>query len=284
MAPPSSTACRSAVATSLMLMLVSNPNPASATGPFTPADQSLSYLLSKISSSQVNVHRDGDLGPDPEFECAWRNLALKYATTAQVQPNLSPAHQQLLSDALELDTLCKQHFEPEITAISQYTKGTDRSRRSGQSVIYADAEHGSDTSGDGSLTKPFASLPVALDATRKLRKQNDSPGDVAIELLPGTYRLSEALELTEEDSGLTITSYNLTNKAEVSGATLLHSKGSEGNAIQLSWRACMYGYCWLLAMDFRMMMIMMMLLLLLMMMMMMMMMIMTIMVVVVRYS
>ncbi len=71
---------------------------AQATGPHSTADQSRQHLLQLTASARPAQ-------ADPEFDCAWRKLALEYAPTLQL---LTPAQHQQLYDALQLKGLCNQ--------------------------------------------------------------------------------------------------------------------------------------------------------------------------------
>ena len=57
-----------------------------------------------------------------------------------------------------------------------------------------------DDAGDGSSSRPFASLTRARDAVRQRRAQG-LEGPVAVTLAPGEYAVTAPLELTEADSG-----------------------------------------------------------------------------------
>ncbi len=57
-----------------------------------------------------------------------------------------------------------------------------------------------DDAAPGTAERPFASLTRARNAVRR-RRANGVTGPIAVTLLPGEYRITETLELTEEDSG-----------------------------------------------------------------------------------
>lgn len=61
------------------------------------------------------------------------------------------------------------------------------------------APDGSDTS-DGSKAKPFATLQKARDAVRGIKSKGVN-GPIGVRIMPGEYTVTEALELTAEDSG-----------------------------------------------------------------------------------
>ncbi len=195
-----------------------------ATGPHTQADPSRAYLLARTRSSAPTRSRAelvGAQGVDPDFECGWRKLALDYGL--KLQPHLTARQQRDLFDALELATLCKQTPPTsEKSEVAERTRAAPtpqldlvaRALRSATQIFVGPA--GSDTSGDGTQTKPFLTLRRAIAASRAL------PAGTAasIELRAGTYYLDETIILTEEDSLLTIEAYN-GEEAVLSGGRVL---------------------------------------------------------------
>ena len=238
----------------LSLALLASASFSSATGPQTPlSDNSdgtrplLLLLLQQVASSRPAA-------ADPAFDCAWRRFALEYAP--HTLPALSAAQHRQLYDALELGTICNVSSADTLPfdAAGSGSSGSGSGSRSGSSgsgsehrhrhrhgdrgvaaaagvTLYADSEHGSDETGDGSLQKPFASLHVAVAASRRVAAQQQQqradggfpqpqPQPRAVELRAGTYRLTETLILTEEDSGLTIASFP-NEEAVISGNAVL---------------------------------------------------------------
>ncbi len=65
---------------------------------------------------------------------------------------------------------------------------------------------GGDDSADGARERPFASVVRARDAIRAARRQapKDASTPATIWFLPGVYRLTDTLELNQEDVGLTL--------------------------------------------------------------------------------
>jgi len=82
-------------------------------------------------------------------------------------------------------------------------------------TVYADAKHGSD-SNSGSENSPVKTLPIALKLSRNAGKGNAR----TIVLREGYYFLSQALELTSDDSGLTVQNY-AGERADIAGAAPL---------------------------------------------------------------
>lgn len=77
------------------------------------------------------------------------------------------------------------------------------------------AVNGSDTNGDGSMERPFATFEKARDAARASDKENP-----VVYVREGTYFFDKPLELTAEDSGITFSNYS-DEKVKLSGAMTL---------------------------------------------------------------
>ena len=191
---------------------------ARATGPRTQGDQSQEYLLNLISSSAPS-----DISAIPsDFDCAWRKLAYDYGQT--LQPGMSKEHASALFDGLELGALCEESFEE--SRRSGKTKLRSRSLLPSSSsasaiVLVVDASKGSDVPGTpGTTGRPFRTLGAAVEASRLARAAAPDTAAVSIQLRAGTYELSETVVLTEEDSGLTIESFN-DEEAMLSGGRAL---------------------------------------------------------------
>mmetsp|Transcript_34287 Transcript_34287/g.79254 ORF Transcript_34287/g.79254 Transcript_34287/m.79254 type:complete len:919 (-) Transcript_34287:403-3159(-) len=156
--------------------------------------------------------------PQEDFDCSWRSLAYEYAST--LQPWLNHTQLVQIFDAAELAVLCNQTMHKSKV---HHGHGSHHERKhgaghAGANTIYVDAAAGSDTSGTGSVEAPLATLPAALDMSRK-------GGDgTSIVLREGTYYLSSTLELDTRDSGLTITSYE--------GETAIVSGGVELDGLE----------------------------------------------------
>jgi len=88
-------------------------------------------------------------------------------------------------------------------------------------VVYADAEHGSDSAA-GTLAAPLQSLEAAVSAVRKHRATSDSVVgqtsvvNATIVLRGGVYYLEQPVTLTAADSWLAITNH-ATERVEISG-------------------------------------------------------------------
>ena len=81
--------------------------------------------------------------------------------------------------------------------------------------------------GEGTPSKPFATLEAAVEAARVLRKHADK-GAIEIVLEPGIYRRSQTLKLTAADAGtadspLVIRSRDPSRPATLTGGTVLRS-------------------------------------------------------------
>eukprot|EP01046_Picozoa_sp_COSAG06_P029567 COSAG06_NODE_2749_length_6349_cov_6.086400_1_plen_765_part_00 len=122
------------------------------------------------------------------FECPMRQMALDYANFSL------PAGANLAAVAAALNmSVCHGGAAPTSTARS--TPSPTHSMGEVQTVTIVVATTGSDTSGDGSLAKPFASVHRAQAEARKAGK------GAVVSIRAGTYYLLSPLELTERDSG-----------------------------------------------------------------------------------
>lgn len=133
------------------------------------------------------------LGTPPDFECGWRSLAYEFAVS--LQPTRPASTFSSIFDALQL-AQCNQTVPttlppPPFGKVSPHNNDP-------ATTLYVDALHGSDTN-DGSEGAPLAHLSTAVLRARTL------PGPATILLRGGaTHRLAAPLQLTPEDSGLTI--------------------------------------------------------------------------------
>ena len=172
-------------------------------------DHSLEYLLSLTGSPGGRPS-----GVDPEFDCAWRKMALPYAL--QIQPSLSNRQQKAIHDALQLTSLCNTPFTRTSTvkwdaaSLMGGTQGTQ-----GRSQIFVDPINGTDT-GAGTIADPLKSLIAAVNTSRVSSRGSGA----VIQLRAGIYYLPETVVLGPQDSGLTITAYQ-NEVAELSGGVLL---------------------------------------------------------------
>jgi hypothetical protein len=97
--------------------------------------------------------------------------------------------------------------------------------------LFVDATKGDDTSGDGTIRKPFGTIERARDEIRKTTVA--SRVKTTVNLRAGTYYLSNTLKLTAEDSGssvaapITYTAYN-GEAVTISG----------GVPLKLDWEPC----------------------------------------------
>lgn len=133
---------------------------------------------------------------DRDVECAVKTSAWRFAQHTQPWRGVHLA----VFDALELATRCNA------------SRPAQRERRPARSFtttatattsFHIDALHGSDTSGNGTVAAPFASLPRGVQACRVATTAARSTCDLYLsDAAP--FMLTQTLELTAADSGLTI--------------------------------------------------------------------------------
>ena len=141
--------------------------------------------------------------------CPFRLAAHRHALA--LQPNRKP--HLLVFDALQLSTLCNVSRPPEPPLASTSVDvaagpiiaagtGTTTTASGDDGTVYADAVHGDDSSGTGSMASPFRTVHRALAATR-------AGGSRSIVLRAGTYHQGDPAEggplmIEAQDSGLTL--------------------------------------------------------------------------------
>lgn len=143
-----------------------------------------------------------------EFDCLMRAYAIEYAQDLQPLRASQVFHD--IADALdgtpEKAPGCTVSFQPTMINSTVTAMPTsrfplvDRNIRepsTGGLTIYV-ATDGSDSSGDGTSSSPFATLIKAVDLSRK------NPGFDTIVMREGTYYQDQAVVLTAKDQGLTI--------------------------------------------------------------------------------
>ena len=155
--------------------------------------------------------------PHSDFDCAMRNLGVQF--TASLQPFRPQSSLQQIGDAFQgsaqsgscVVSLPAGHFP---TATSRFVQAPIRTA-AGAVTVYVDPVHGSDATGDGTITNAFATLPPALSATRAATGSGDS-----IVIRAATIYNASTLVLTQEDAGLSMQSYP-GEEAWISGGVLL---------------------------------------------------------------
>ena len=179
-------------------------------------------------------------GVPPDFECAWRRLAYRFAATLPAAA-VSPATLGNVFDALQLAGLCNAsaphraaaNDKPSLAAAAPGGASAQRvasapprsaandkpglsATAAGGTTLYVDAGGGSDAN-SGSEGAPLRHLAFAVAKARGL------PPPATVVLRGGPpHRLSETLELTAADSGLSIVAFP-GEQPVVSGGYLLNT-------------------------------------------------------------
>ena len=190
-------------------------------------------------------------GVPPDFECAWRQLAYRFAATLPAAA-VSPTTLGAVFDALQLAGLCNASAPPRLAAAADDRDAAAAATsaaaaaaaappaRAGGSTLYVDAGAGSDAN-SGSEDAPLRHLAFAVAAARGL------PAPATIVLRGGPpHRLNETLELTAADSGLSIVAFP-GERPVVSGGYLLNTSAWEREpaAAAPPGPACPGGGTWL---------------------------------------
>ena len=167
-------------------------------------------LLVCVGTEIAEIYEDANpyngappAGVPKEFDCAWRHAAYVYGK--KLQPSMTSAHQQQLSDALQIGACPGGAPAPD-------SRVTEEQRRTfaipkGSTPIYVQPAT------DG--------LHAALGHARRVG------GPVTLSLMPGVHRLTKPLLLSPADSNTTIQSFG-------GGETVL--SGSRSISAGLSWK------------------------------------------------
>ena len=166
-------------------------------------------------SSNGNFINPGTPGNvDPVFDCDVRMYAYEYGM--QIQPR----HGNFVSlfDALQLGTACNQTRPKEIKRnIPNYD-----SKLTG-CEYYVDPINGDDRNIGTTIEDALLTIEKAIKGTRKDRINDET---CVINLMEGTFYLSEQVLLTEEDSNLIIQNYNGSDSI-VSGGVVIDFGSNE---------------------------------------------------------
>ncbi len=96
-----------------------------------------------------------------------------------------------------------QRIETDINVINHYNQLIKGKTIAGNNVqkAFVVATYGDDTTGDGSINKPFKTVYKARDAVRAYLSKNNLTGDVIVYIRKGTYFLDKTFQLLNSDSG-----------------------------------------------------------------------------------
>jgi hypothetical protein len=130
----------------------------------------------------------------PAFDCRMRRELL-YERAAQILPPARAEERRAVWDALQLTSACNGTWPEPAAPLSP---AAEKMTFDAAAVIHV-ATTGSDGSGDGSATAPFASLVRARIAARAVQRRAHER--VVVLLAAGRYFLNATLVLGPEDSG-----------------------------------------------------------------------------------
>ena len=164
------------------------------------------------------IRRTVPPGVPLDFECAWRELAMRYAR--QLPVAASPLALAAIFDALQLSGLCNVSSTAlagaplAAQAPSKGASSNDGIPRRGGTTLYVDAAAGSDTN-SGGVDLPLQHVAFAVAMARNL------PPPATIILRGGApHRLNETLVLTPADNGLSLIAYDGESPVISGGAVL----------------------------------------------------------------
>jgi len=233
--------------------------------PPTPRDEALRAAPSREETLRV-VRQAVPPGVPPDFECAWRKLAYRFAATLPAA-SVAPTALASVFDALQLAFLCNVTAPPPASAAaSDASSAREPPAREASSARAPPARDASSARAPSARDAPSARAPLARDApTRRappaqanaggstlfvdagsgsdsnsgseasplrhltfaVAKARGLPAPATVVLRGGPpHRLGETLELTPADSGLSIVAY-AGEQPVVSGGFLLNTSSWE---------------------------------------------------------
>lgn len=171
---------------------------------------------------------DGALADKASLDCPLRQIGLDYAATLQPFRPAAAFHEiaDALNGAIEAAN-CS-------VAPAQLAGSPNASRvgwaelpapDSGSTLVYADATKGSDTAGDGTEAKPFATIQRALKAVQTARANRNSAGQTRASQTPftiilraGTFFVGSTINLDSTSSFVSFNAYP-GEQVSISGAS-----------------------------------------------------------------
>ena len=159
----------------------------------------------------------GSLADQKSFDCKMRQLGMEFAQ--KIQPSLSKVKLQEIADALngaEEAQNCSVTVPDVLEEDGRKAPTFSLPNSEVSSSFYVDAKKGSD-SNSGTMDSPFMTINKAVMAAR------DAGEYSTIILREGTLYLTETVELTSKDKGLTIQNYP-NEVAWVSGGKVIMPK------------------------------------------------------------
>jgi len=166
------------------------------------------YALSALASSggDIRLYFDGNPG---YVKASLESLAETSVGAIYLTKGTHYVKAECVSDSLNLDKLrfktAKQgtdYFKPsELTAGNCIIIASEEEVEKEPNPVWKElwvSPEGSDK-GTGTQKAPFATLTAAKEAAKKLAP--NMKGDIVINILPGTYPVTEKIEFTTEDSG-----------------------------------------------------------------------------------
>ena len=148
-------------------------------------------------------------------DCMMRQLALDYAR--KIQPFRTKAQFQQVADALNgAEEAQNCNVSVNMPDDGGWKPPSFSVPRDSTSMFYVDANKGSD-SNSGTISSPFKTITKAVDTARSAGQPS------TIILREGTFYLSETIQFSPKDSGLTIMNYQ-SEEVWISGAKLITPK------------------------------------------------------------
>lgn len=159
------------------------------------------------------------------FDCKMRQMAVDFAR--KIQPWLPDTKYQELADALngaqEAKNCNVSARVPAGASLAGPSPPSFPPPKDTAATYYVDANKGSDAHNSGSEDSPFQTISKAVTTAR-----SSGSASAVIMLRAGTFYLTETLELTDKDSGLTIQNYPK-EEVVISGGQIIMPNWQEFN-------------------------------------------------------
>ena len=154
-----------------------------------------------ITAIILTLAAQGSLADQKSFDCKMRQLGMQFAQ--KIQPSLPKAKLQKIADALngaEEAQNCNVSVPNVLEQIGKKAPSFTLPKSDVSSSFYVDATKGSD-SNSGTMDSPFQTINKAVMAARSAGQYS------TVVLREGTFYLTDTIELSSQDKGLTIQNY-----------------------------------------------------------------------------
>ena len=154
-----------------------------------------------VTAIALTLAAQGGLADQKSFDCKMRQLGMQFAQ--KIQPSLSKTKLREIADALngaQEAQNCNVSVPDIPEEVAKKAPSFPLPKSDASSSFYVDATKGSD-SNSGTMNSPFKTINKAVMAARSAGQYS------TVVLREGTFYLTDTIELTSQDKGLTIQNY-----------------------------------------------------------------------------